>query len=173
MIWTQEMRDKSIATRLAKRQKKESEINPSLPSGNGNNGVTSKDHSILAHAYGDPLIHPVAGGFDWNAAPLPEAMTKLADMKREYDRAAAIVMRRQTVPRPTWTCWSQLHKELVPKSVMSICRRGGDDGKWAFRDDGVFEIRDGLRIPNPAFCCNSFCYAVYQKSQPLAALSRR
>jgi hypothetical protein len=111
-------------------------------------------------------------GFDWEGAPLEAATAKLADMRREYDRAATIVLKRQSASKPQWICWTQLHKDIVPVSVLRLCRKTGDEGRWAFRDDGVFKMVDGLRVPDPAFCCNTYCFEVYQKAKPMAALSR-
>lgn len=122
-----------------------------------------------------PVTVAASPAFDWHAAPLPDVITRLADLRREYDRCAEIVLARQSTTRARWTCWTQLHRDdhsLVSASVARLCRKTGDDGKWASRDDGVFKIVDGIRIPDPVFCCSALCHEAYLKSKPLNALSR-
>jgi hypothetical protein len=155
MTWTAEARAKAAATRLAKATSLQQ--------------AKQTEHDALAHAYGDPLIAPP---FDWHHAPLDQAMAKLGDLRREYDAAARIVLDRQSQSRPRWICFTQLHKDIIPKSVQALCKKTGDDGKWASRDDGVFKVVDGLRVPDPQFCCSAVCHEYYLKSKPMAALSR-
>jgi hypothetical protein len=114
-----------------------------------------------------------ANGFDWEKSPLPEALNKLADLKRDYDRILQVVLRRQSASKPQWTCFTQAHKDIAPQSVQKLCLKNGQDGKWAFRDDGCFRTTaEGIRIPEPVFCCNHLCFAFYQGHKPLMALSR-
>lgn len=155
MVWTDAMREKAAATRAAKK-----------------NGATPVMNFNTAHrgAYKPSDPAPIYGfslddQFDWEDAPLAEAINKAADMKRELDRVQAIVLRRQNPPKKMWTCWTELmRKEIeIPRSVTSQCLKRGEDGKWKFRDDGRFVTVDGVRTLQPAFCCNFLCYAVYQK----------
>jgi hypothetical protein len=171
VIWTPERLAKAAATRAeTKRKKEERETRKATRS------LSPKGNP--AEESGDKIdgpripIHTSSNGFDWNTAPLAEAINKLSEMKREYDRCAGVVMRRQTVSKPVQTCWTQFHKDIVPKSVQSICRKQIEDGKWAFRDDGVFRTEGGLKIPDPQFCCNHMCFAAYQQAKPMMALSR-
>lgn len=101
--------------------------------------------------------------FDWENSPLSEAITKAAAMKVEYERVAAIIVRRQNPANHKWTCWTQEHRSLAPKTVLQQCLRHGEDGKWKFRDDGRFIVENGVRTLRPAFCCNFLCYSIYQK----------
>jgi hypothetical protein len=174
VIWTPERLAKAAATRAeTKRKKEEREARKQAKS----NPVPATDGNVAAEILrpsGTPTVAPriLGNGFDWEKAPLDQITNKLADMKREYDKAATIVMRRQSTRKPTWTCWTQLHKDIVPLSVQKLCRKTGEDGKWASRDDGRFREENGLRIPDPVFCCNAYCHEMYQKSKPMASLSR-
>lgn len=143
MTWTQEMRDKAKATREARR----TIITP------------MEEEAKPLPSY-------------WHKAPLDDAIVRLGELKREYDKAAQIVLSRQSESKPRWTCWTQLHKDIVPKSVQSLCRKSGDDGKWASRDDGAFEMKNGIKVPSPVFCCSAICHEYYLKSKPMNSLSR-
>jgi hypothetical protein len=199
VIWTPERLAKAAATRAETKRKKEEREQkreakksgapplkhltsehdfqhckiPDCPSCRSAFGMPKFAEKAIERLRAVEQVRPTPpSGFDWEDAPLEEATAKLADMRREYERAATIVLKRQSVSKPQWTCWSQLHKDIVPVSVMKLCRKTGDEGRWAFRDDGVFRIVDGLRVPDPAFCCNTYCFEVYQKAKPMAALSR-
>jgi hypothetical protein len=198
VIWTPERLAKAKATReetkrkkLEREQKKEAKKPGAAPLKHITNehdykNCTIEDCPSCKAAFGIPsatgqsfsqnaaLVNESLkpNGYDWEKASLEQATAKLADMRREYERVAAIVLKRQSVSKPQWTCWTQLHKDIVPVSVMKLCRKTGDEGRWAFRDDGVFKMVDGLRVPDPAFCCNTYCFEVYQKAKPMAALSR-
>lgn len=157
MVWTDAMREKAAATRAAKKAGKHVEV------GNGNGGS-----SVLVHTqrHVPDELHEVVGvGFDWEDAPLDAAINRAADLKRELDRVQAIVLRRQNPPKKMWTCWTQENKTRVeiPRKVLQECLRKGEDGKWKFRDDGRFEVVDGVRTLKPAFCCNYLCFAIYQR----------
>ena len=164
--WTQEMRDKAAATRAATKAKKEARLAKKLQKQTNGNGSVS-DHGVVPVIESEPEISPaeVVQTFDWEEAPLSDAVNRAAEMKREYERVAQIIVRRQNPPKQMWTCWSQENKELVPKSVLAQCLKRGEDGKWKFRDDGRFVVEDGVRRLKPAFCCNFLCYAVYQKNR--------
>jgi hypothetical protein len=184
VVWTPELIAKAKATRAANKAAAEAKTAKKAAKSDVGQHVEVVTLSETADYPVSPLpsipvvLPPTNGsGVNWNAIPIDEAMNRLADMKREYDRIAQIVMKRQTQNKPTWTCWTQLHKDLVKtieggKKVLEICKKGGEDGKWASRDDGVFKIVDGLRIPDPVFCCNSFCHSVYLRSKPMGSLSR-
>lgn len=186
MVWTDEMRAKAAATRLATKQKKEasrlkreeksSKIGQAVhlsevgtwPEGEP---IPKVPDDIFAYAVSVPQIpHP----FDWETCPLNEAINKQAEMKREYERISAIVLKRQNPNGRRWTCWTEENRLAksplqIPKSVIAQCARTGEDGKWKFRDDGRFVIVNGMRTLKPAFCCNAFCYQLYQSyraSQP-------
>ncbi len=175
VIWTPERLAKAAATRAeTKRKKEEKEARKLAKQAIATGQVETTEvvsHEAAQKIYPQATIPP-RNGFDWDKAPLAEAINHLADMKREYDRVAQIVMRRQSTNKPSWVCWSQLHKDIVPVSVQKLCRKTGEDGKWAFRDDGVFKTENGIRMPDPVFCCNTYCFEVFQKSKPLMSLSR-
>jgi hypothetical protein len=189
VIWTPERLAKAAATRAETKRKKEERA--------AKKAAKDAEHNAKSHAYGDPLIEPPGptleqlakipaalesrqkalqggtNGFDWEKSPLPEALNKLADLKRDYDRILQIVLRRQSASKPQWTCFTQAHKDIAPQSVQKLCLKNGQDGKWAFRDDGCFRTTaEGIRIPEPVFCCNHLCFAFYQGHKPLMALSR-
>jgi hypothetical protein len=162
-IWTPERLAKAAATRAETKRKKEERAARKLDTAKSNVNPNATEKVVTTAG---------VNGYDWNSAPLDQATAKLSDLRKEYDKAAAIVLRRQSVSKPQWICWTQSHKDIVPMSVQKLCRKSGDDGKWAFRDDGVFETIEGLRVPRPAFCCNTYCFEAYQKSKPLSSLSR-
>jgi hypothetical protein len=173
MPFTAEQRAKGLATRMANKEARDL--------AKRGNGLRT---SVAVEDVSEPEIHPAiiidskfpitspSVSLDWESAPLPEILARLADMKREYDRVAQIVLRRQTRNSPRWTCWTQLNKDKVPKTVTAQCRKSGDDGRWAFRDDGVFATKDGIRVPTPVFCCNHVCTEYFLKSKSMASLSR-
>lgn len=150
MAWTEAMRAKALATRSERRQKKKNE----------------QMLAVVEDQHDKPWT-TVIEAYDWEDAPLHEAQTKAAEMKREYDRVAAIIVRRQNPANAAWTCWTEENKKNpeveIPKSVKSQCLRRGPDGKWKFRDDGRFVQVDGIRTLKSAFCCNVYCFSVYQK----------
>ena len=179
VIWTPERLAKAAATRAeTKRKKEEKEARKAAkraPQADTDSQPTPDTPEEVLQPSRPPAVAKASAGnngFDWDKAPLAEAINHLADMKREYDHVAQIVMRRQSTNKPSWVCWSQLHKDIVPVSVQKLCRKTGEDGKWAFRDDGVFKTENGIRMPDPVFCCNTYCFEVFQKSKPLMSLSR-
>ena len=97
-----------------------------------------------------------AAEFDWQSSPLPEAERRLADIKSIYDRAASVVLQRQSRLPVEWRCWSQTHKSQVPKSSLALCRGAIPDGKWVFKNDGDLDSKG-----HPAVCCSQQCYTVY------------
>lgn len=151
------MREKAAATRAAKKNGGVKTVNINLQE-MGLPPIEQLERNI--HTLGFATTE-----FDWEDAPLAEAISRSADLKRELDRVQAIVLRRQNPPKKMWTCWTELmRKEIeIPRSVTSQCLKRGEDGKWKFRDDGRFVAVDGVRTLQPAFCCNFLCYAVYQK----------
>jgi hypothetical protein len=168
VIWTPERLAKAAATRAETKRKKDERAAKKAERDKG-----------LAEAQTYPQQQEVlkkyeaTNGFDWEKSPLPEALNKLADLKRDYDRILGIVLRRQSASKPQWTCFTQAHKDIAPQSVQKLCLKNGQDGKWAFRDDGCFRTTaEGIRIPEPVFCCNHLCFAFYQGHKPLMALSR-
>lgn len=176
-VWTEEQKQKAAATRAATKAakaeraaKKESRFVHLSEVADYPDGIEPAESNRP-----NPIAMIVSvpqNGFDWKKSPLEEVMGRLANMKREYDRCTQIVLSRQSVTRPNWTCWTQFHKELVPKSVTALCRKSGPDGKWASRDDGVFKEVDGIRVPDPVFCCSALCHELYLKSKPMQSLSR-
>jgi hypothetical protein len=98
--------------------------------------------------------------FNWNTAPLPEAQRRLAEIKEIYDRAAQVVLSRQSRLPVTYRCWVQFHKPEVPASVVRQCRNEIPDGKWVFRDDGCLDSKG-----RPSVCCSIQCYTVYGQYQ--------
>lgn len=121
----------------------------------------------------DPKSFPVvfeAHKFDWMGAPLDVAVDCLAGMKRNYDRAAQIVLQRQSrVPR-VWTCWTQKNKQQAGRTVVAQCRNQIPDGKWVFKDDGAKDSEGRL---SPEVCCSQLCFTSYmQRPRGVSALSR-
>jgi len=108
--------------------------------------------------------------FDWETAPLIECITKQAELKREFDRITQILERRQNPTGMKWMCFTEECRRekgahVIPKAVLAGCNKGGEDGKWKFRDDGRFVVNDGIRTLKPAFACNSACFSFYQMSK--------
>jgi hypothetical protein len=175
-VWTEEQKAKAAATRAETKRKKEEReakkqsrlaANPDI------DPTPDTPAEVLQPQNGrTPSVVKEVVGFDWHHAPLEQVMARLGDMKREYDRCTQIVLARQNISKPRWTCWTQLHKELVPKSVATLCRKTGEDGKWASRDDGHFKMVEDIRVPDPVFCCSALCHELYLKSKPMQALSR-
>jgi hypothetical protein len=69
-----------------------------------------------------------------------------------------------------WMCFTEECRRekgahVIPKAVLAACNKGGEDGKWKFRDDGRFVVNDGIRTLKPAFACNSACFSFYQMSK--------
>lgn len=157
MVWTDAMREKAAATRAAKKNGGVKTVNINLQE-MGLPPIEQLERNI--HTIGFATTE-----FDWEDAPLAEAISRAADLKRELDRVQAIVLRRQNPPKKMWTCWTQENKTRVeiPRKVLQECLRKGEDGKWKFRDDGRFEVVDGVRTLKPAFCCNYLCFAIYQR----------
>ena len=98
-------------------------------------------------------------------------------MKREYESGSGHRQRRQNPVKNQWTCWTQENKNnpgvVIAKSVLANCLKRGNDGYWKFRDDGRFVVVDGVRTLKPAFCCNNFCYQVYQAYRVRQKLEQR
>lgn len=115
------------------------------------------------------LILP--GEFDWVNSDFKLATQRLADMRREYDRCASIMLNRQREVAPViWPCWTQSHKDIVPKRALAECRKQVPDGKWVFKDDGYRDPE--TKMPAPIVCCSQLCYTAYQQSRPVGGLSR-
>jgi hypothetical protein len=163
MTFTPEQRAKGLAVRMANKAARDAKRNgkivdvPAIPKS-----------SIIEHDNFTRAIYETGlAAFDWEEAPLSDCITKASEMKREYDRVAQIILRRQNPVRNQWTCWTQEQKHnpevQIPRSVLQQCLKRGDDGRWKFRDDGRFVVENGVRVLKSAFCCNSYCYAVYQK----------
>lgn len=167
MAWTQAMLDKAAATKAAHAAAR-------------NGSSTAIAEPPITSISPIPPISSISPGFDWSTAPLAECQTRLGDLRRAYDAAAAIVLARSAESRPQWTCWSQLHKSdkrsdgspVVPRSILALCRKSGDNGRWASRDDGVFRVVNGIRIPDPVICCNATCHEMYQRSKQVTGLAR-
>lgn len=174
-MWTDEMRAKAAATRAeTKRKKEEREAKKALK-------PLSQEEALEILDIPDAIVivNPVTPApkinglpFDWSHAPVQQAIERLGDLKREYDAAAAVVLQRSSLNRPQWTCWTQGHKDLVPASIRALCKKSGDDGRWASRDDGNFREENGIRVPDPVICCNASCHEMYQRSKQAGGLSR-
>jgi hypothetical protein len=185
MVWTQEMRDKAQATRLAKKQAKIQNVEAVKP---------QAMHLSEVGTWSDGGVPPVPNvrsnmfvgmassregrdsmPFDWENCPLVDAINKQADMRREYERISAIVLKRQNPPGRRWTCWTELHKDMIrgnfspqnARAVLQSCLKTGEDGRQSFRDDGRFVIENGVKRLQPAFCCNAFCFRAYQQLHKL------
>ena len=106
----------------------------------------------------------------WNDLPLSEAIDKLSNMKREYDRAASVVLSRQSRIPKVWTCWTQDHKQLAGRTAIAQCKGQIPDGKWVFIDNGAKDEEGNI---SPIVCCSQICFTVYQqRPRNIAALSR-
>jgi hypothetical protein len=93
--------------------------------------------------------------FDWHTSPLPEAVDRLAKMKQEYERAAQIVLQRQSKVPVVWTCWTQFHKDVAPKAAIAQCKKTIPDGRWASIDNGVKDAEGNYA---PEVTCSMLCY---------------
>lgn len=172
MGFTPEQRARGLATRLANKAARDAEKA-------GTNGrvlrevVTRLHHeSPESRVPPPPTISNLDVPLDWERCPLNRALEALANFKREYEAAAQIVLRRQQTSPAIWTCWTRTHKELAPKMTRGQCRGSIPDGKWVFKDDGVFEDRDGVRVQAPVVCCSQLCYTAYVSNKPVNSLSR-
>ena len=180
MVWTQEMRDKAMATRIAKRQAKIQNVEAVKPKAMHLSEVgTWPEGGVPPVPNGSNLFAGMASSrevrdsmpFDWENCPLVEAINKQADMRREFERVSAILLRRQNPPGKRWTCWTQENLNLIrgnfspqnARAVIQACLRSGEDGRQSFRDDGRFVIENGVKRLKPAFCCNAFCFKAYQQ----------
>jgi hypothetical protein len=187
-IWTPELKAKAAMTRahnkrkkqerMEKRMAKQAEIvaedsnigqtNDELRSGQTDDGLPLEAPRPDAAVHSERV--PEAVPFDWEKAPLIECITKQAELKREFDRITQILERRQNPTGMKWMCFTEeIRREkgahVIPKAVLAGCNKGGEDGKWKFRDDGRFVVNDGIRTLKPAFACNSACFSFYQMSK--------
>lgn len=186
MTFTAEQRQKGLETRLANKALRDSakasrigqvdEVAPVLEKMKhvnelGDRGITGEE---VRPTNGLAAIRSQGQSFNWEKAPLEEALNHLADAKRAYESAAQIVLRRQSTAPKVLKCWvHEHHTDLrIPRATKAQCRKTMPDGRWVFRDDGVFEDRDGVRVPHPAFCCSQLCYTAYVTLKPINALSR-
>ncbi len=115
--------------------------------------------------------------FDWWAVPLPQALERLNNLKREYDRAAQIVLQRQSqLPPEPLHCWVWDNRERpdMPKTAVAQCKRTiADRAKAAFCNDG-FKDRPGdpTEKIRSIYCCGMVCFQAYQSLRPVGGLSR-
>ena len=109
---------------------------------------------------------------------LDEALVRLNNMKREYDRASQIVLQRQSVTPQTLVCWTWENKDDKTKQISKItvaqCKHIiPDAGRAAFTNNGH---KDRPGDPNEKirtiYCCSMACFTAYQQNRPIAALSR-
>ena len=164
MAWTDAMRQKAAETRAARKAERRAKADVAQLA---ERRIRNPETRVQL-----PSSAP-SNGFNWETAPLTECINRAADMKREYERVAQILVARQNPPKKMWTCWSEEHRKdtdsqgnpLIPKSVLAQCLKRGEDGKYKFRDDGRFVVENGVRTLKSAFCCNFLCYAVYQKNR--------
>lgn len=161
MSFTAEQRQKGLETRMANKALRDLAKSKQV---DGGAPIVEKMKSEIPHS----------NGFDWEKAPLATALDHLADAKRAYEAAAQIVLRRQSTAPKVLNCWTYEHHTdpRIPKKTKAQCKKTMADGRWVFRDDGVFEDRDGVRVPHPAFCCSQLCYTAYVTLKPINALSR-
>lgn len=167
MVWTPELKAKAAATRAETKRKKEERL-AKKEANNGNSHVATVPDPVSTGSVVRVEENPVpVSAFNWETASLQEIIERQASMKNEYDRISEIVLRRANPPGTTWVCWTEEQRRLkngieIPKAVATNCARTGADGKWKFRDDGRFEVINGVRTLRPAFCCNSACFSLYQ-----------
>jgi hypothetical protein len=181
MVWTQEMRDKAMATRLARKQARIENLQAVKPAAKeglsvhtakGDDGHSEAGVALPGRAaLSNHALRSKEQEFDWENCPLVDAINKQADMRREFERVSAILLRRQNPPGKRWTCWTQENLNLIrgnfsppnARAVIQACLRSGEDGRQSFRDDGRFVIENGVKRLKPAFCCNAFCFKAYQQ----------
>lgn len=175
MAFTAEQRAKGLAVRMANKAARDA----AKSNGSNQASVEAVGNANGRAVHSDPPGHvpslvpeTMRSGFDWERAPLQKAMDRLADFKREYEAAAQVVLRRQQSCPAMWTCWTKTHKDLAPRMTKGQCRGSIPDGKWVFKDDGVFEDRDGIRVQAPVVCCSQLCYTAYVSNKPINSLSR-
>lgn len=172
-MFTAEQRAKGLAVRMANKAARDAAKEPANGNGYREQVTTIRSAATESVERSAPAIHPSGGAiFDWESAPLQKAMDRLADFKREYEAAAQVVLRRQQSCPAMWTCWTKTHKDLAPRMTKGQCRGSIPDGKWVFKDDGVFEDRDGIRVQAPVVCCSQLCYTAYVSNKPINSLSR-
>ncbi len=114
--------------------------------------------------------------FDWWEVPLSQALERLNNLKREYDRAAQIVLQRQSqLPPEPLHCWVWDNRERpdMPKTAVAQCKRTmADRAKVAFADDGYREEGEPMGKIKSIYCCSMLCFMSYQKLRPIRGLSR-
>ena len=106
------------------------------------------------------------GQMDWKSMPLPDAIDLLSELKRQYDKAASIVLERQQAEPKEYTCWVWQHKQdgyngkPIPKKIVDQCKRKFK--MWIFRDDSVFTEINGIKVRTPVTTCSPLCSQMYQ-----------
>lgn len=128
--------------------------------------------------------------FDWWEAPLLYTVEKLNNLKREYDRAAQIVLQRQSqAPAEPLHCWVWDNRDRkwpgppdvkgnpttiqVPRTAVTQCKRTiPDRSKAAFTNDGWIDPDDPARKVHSIYACSMQCYMAYNQLRPIGGLSR-
>lgn len=182
MSFTEAQRLKALTTRLA--NKKQRDIaRGKIPAEIKNGTLITTEATTPFEVSGPwmeaPTKSPDRNGFNWETAPIGKALEHLSEVKKAYETAAQIVLRRQTTEPQFWTCWVEKYRldpilgPQIPKLTKQQCRKTGPPGKWASRDDGAFSMIGGIRVPDPAITCSQLCHIAYVTLKPINALSRR
>jgi hypothetical protein len=181
-MWTDEMRAKAAATRAeTKRLKMERQQKKEI--------ARAENNPVVQEVEAIPVTHPTNGGgvgrvtvevlpqgdVDWELDNLAECLQRASELKRDYERISAILIRRQNpANRFQWRCWTQENLDKVPvsmkyngKSVRGQCLKDGDGVTRLpkFTDNGNFVMVDGVRTLKVVNCCNFLCYSIYNATR--------
>jgi len=133
-------------------------------------------HSNFISGKETKTVHTVEV-FDWWEVPLLTAVERLNNIKREYDRAAQIVLQRQSqLPPGPLHCWVWDNRERpdMPKAAVAQCKRLiADRAKAAFTNDGYKDHPgDATEKIRSIYACSMLCFQAYQQLRPVGGLSR-
>lgn len=180
MAFTAEQRQKALDTRKRNKEQREL-VKQNEFAGTATTAIavgeeSTEENSIKfsqAAIEGDPEKFPIVidgHKFDWMNSTIGEAVDCLSIMKQQYDRAASIVLSRQSKVPTVWKCWTQNNKQLSSKTAIAQCKGSIPDGKWVFKDDGAKDEEGNIA---PIVCCSQMCFMGYtQRPRNLSALSR-
>lgn len=160
MAFTSAARAKALASRKRNAEQRR------LKKQNQTTGIATTEISVetqsidISVAATPPVVILDPPASPWESLPLGDAINKLADLKREYDRAAQILMQRQSRETRIWLCWTAKHKDIVARATLAQCKVRIVDGKWVHKDDGARDEKGAL---SPEVCCSMLCYQSYQE----------
>lgn len=175
MAFTAEQRQKAIDTRKRNKEQRElvkqNEVAGTATTSIAVEGAPIQEALNVVHdAIVSKSVAVTSQALGWNELPLSEAIDKLSNMKREYDRAASIVLSRQSRVPQILTCWTQSNKQTAGKTTVAQCKGNIPEGKSVFIDNGAKDAEGNI---SPAHCCSMICYMAYQqRPKDISALSR-